>query len=196
MKNVSLWMAVVAVLALGGCNLTVGECWYKADGENGAGSGAGAGDGNIIPSGAGGYGETPPKEPQGVGPKPPVCNEIGSYSSSLFKFKVDVADDGKGVAGGWQVASSTVQFVDGRPEPPTAWTCDLVIGMPIRSQVYKTISAEYAAEMTAEVVTFTSSDVMHRKPMWLKSLYCIKLAEAMEKMFREGYGLGATVTGQ
>ncbi len=196
MKNGAPWIAILAVVGLCACNMTVGECWLKSDGENGEGAGAGPVDGPIIPSGVGGYGDAPQQRPQGVGPKPPACNEIGSYSASLFKFKVDVADDGKDASGGWQVASATVKFVDGRQEPYAEWTCSLTVHMPIRSEFFKTISPEVAAEMTADVLTDASSLTMHSRSSWIQALFCIKLRENMLLMFKKKYdGLGARVTG-
>ncbi|MEO7330656.1 MAG: hypothetical protein ABI193_18925 [Minicystis sp.] len=195
MKNWALWIAIIAVVGLCACNITVGECWYKSDGENGASSGTNPVDGPLLPSGGGGYGDTPPAQPQGVGPQPPICNEMGSYSASLFKFATQVADDGKGRGGGWQIASATVKFVDGRQDPPAAWTCNLGVGVVIRSEYYKTISPEYAAEATAEVLTDASSLTMHTKDAWIAALFCSKLKDKMNAVFGEQYpSLGARVT--
>jgi hypothetical protein len=55
-----LWVAGIAVLGSAACNYTVGECWVRGQGGESEGVGSGA----IVPSGAGGLGDTPP-EPGG-----------------------------------------------------------------------------------------------------------------------------------
>jgi hypothetical protein len=115
----------------------------------------------------------------------------------LFKFVPTVADDGTGVAGGWQKAAATIGFADDRQDPIATWSCPLAVGMPIRAEMMGKISATKAADMTATVLTYASGAVMHSRPSWLPALFCIKLRESMQKMFKEGYpNLGATVADQ
>jgi hypothetical protein len=80
MRNLLL-IAAITLLWFTACNYTVGECWYRDQGSEAAGAGAGAG-GPILPpnptGGDKGFGDVPPREPQGAPnppPKPPACNE-------------------------------------------------------------------------------------------------------------------------
>lgn len=192
MKNLFRLLAVLVSL-LPACNYTEGQCWVDT-GDQGYG---GTPDGPILPTGAGGYGSVPP-EPQDLSDdtEPPECNAIGSYSPSLFKFTTTVQDDGEGEAGGYQEATApAVKFVDGRQAPPMSWSCRIFVGMPLRTQKHGKISASRAAEITADVLTTVSGPVMHSRASWLPASFCIRLEEAMLKMFK-GMGLGATVIAQ
>lgn len=187
------WILMVVLSCLTGCNYTVGQCWI--DDQGGVGSGGGGGP--VVPyGGAGGYGDAPDKEPQAE-TDPPECNLIGSYDASLFKFKTMVEDDGTGLAGGWQVATATVQFVDGRQDPPAGWSCSITVGMAIRSETRGKISTAQAATMTAEVLTDMASYTMHSRDAWVGASFCKQLAMNMEKYFKKRYsGTGATVSAQ
>lgn len=188
------WFLVAAVPCLAACNQTVGQCWIDEEGNTG-GPGQGAGGGPVVPyGGAGGLGDDV-KPQDAAGPQdPPECNSIGSYSASDFKFKTTQQDDPNSPAGGWQEATSTLKFVDGRQDPPAAWTCTLNIGMPLRTVKLGTISAEWAAETTADVATATSSPVMHSKDSWTAAAFCKTLKDTMNTVFGKGYeGLGARV---
>lgn len=107
---------------------------------------------------------TPDLQPSQVG--------IGGFSASLFKFKVINKDDPSDVAGGWQEADSTLKFADGRQEPVAAWTCTVTVAMPLRTVAKGAISAEKAAEMSADVATAASSAVMHDKSSWIPADFC------------------------
>jgi hypothetical protein len=76
-KNLLL-SAGIALLGITACNYTVGECWPVGQ-EGGSSEGVTAGGGVILPtgpSGAGGFGDQPPKEPQNArDPKQEIkCN--------------------------------------------------------------------------------------------------------------------------
>jgi hypothetical protein len=76
MRGLLLLIAAVT-LGFAACNYTDGECWYYGEGSENAG--VGPGGGVIIPTGptgVGGYGEAPPKQPQDAANPPPVCNIV------------------------------------------------------------------------------------------------------------------------
>ena len=51
--------------------------------------------------------------------------------------------------------------------------------------------------MASSILTFASGEVMHSRPAWLPALFCIKLRDKMQELFREAYpDLGATVADQ
>jgi hypothetical protein len=197
MKHHYPWIAAVALACLSGCNYSVGECWIKGEGSAGAGSGSSTGSGNPVPPGGGDNGAEPPKRPQDVPPgstPEPICNAIGSYDASLFRFKTIVADDGNDKGGGYQAASANVKFVDGRQDLPVGWSCAVTVQMPLRTKAYGKISPDDAAEMTADVLTLASSVTMHSRSSWIPSLFCIKLAENMIPIFEERYkGVGPRI---
>jgi hypothetical protein len=197
MKHHYPWIAAVALACLSGCNYSVGECWIKGEGSAGAGSGSSTGSGNPVPPGGGDNGAEPPKQPQDVPPgstPEPICNAIGSYDASLFRFKTIVADDGTGEAGGYQVASANVKFVDGRQDLPVGWSCAVTVQMPLRTKLYGKISPDDAAEMTADVLTEASSVTMHSRESWIQALFCKQLAENMAPIFEKRYkGVGPRI---
>ncbi len=193
--KIRTWIPITLTLLLGACTYTDGQCWLRSD-ENG---GPGAGGGVIVPPhGGGDNGEVTPA-PQGAGDStPPDCVGIGTYSSSLFKFVTTVADDGEDAAGGYQEATaSSVKFVDGRQEPPAAWTCKVWVGMPIRTVKFGTISPEKAAEIAADVLTAAASPTMHNRDSWVPGLFCSQLGTGMVAAFGSLYkGLGGSAKAQ
>lgn len=119
---------------------------------------------------------------------------IGRFSSSIFKFVTTVKDDGKGEAGGWQQASAALNFVDTRFLASRAWSCRMTVGMPLRTLALGQISPESAAEMSADIATAASGDVMHRRPEWLTAEFCQALKDEMLSLFAEHHPyLGARV---
>lgn len=189
------WLLAVVLLGLGACNRTVGQCWIDEQGNTGV-PGPGAGGGPVVPyGGAGGLGDDfkRPLDAEDT-QDPPECNSIGSFSASDFKFKTTQEDDPSLPAGGWQEATATMKFVDGRQDPPSAWTCTLKIGMPLRTVKRGQVSAEWAAETTADVATASSSPVMHSKDSWTPAAFCKTMKDTMNTVFSKGYeGLGARV---
>ena len=182
----------IAMSLLNGCIHDGSECWDISEEAQGGGAG-----GPIVPGGAGGYGNVPPKPQNASGPTPPGCVEMGSYSSSLFKFSTTIADDGKDVGGGYQEATAnSIKFVDGRQDPPAAWTCKIWVGMPLRTEKLGKISAERAAEIAAGALTDASVFTMHNKPVWVPGAFCKQLAADMVQIFSKGYGVKGAATGQ
>jgi hypothetical protein len=118
-----------------------------------------------------------------------------AFSAAVFRFVTIVRDDGEGKAGGWQEASPKLKFSDWRhPFVPRFWACRITIGVPLRAEVYGTISPAQAAAVTAAIATDASSEVMHEREEWLPSEYCFALADRMQTMFRARYlRMGARV---
>lgn len=175
---------VMALSLLTACIHDGSECWDVSEEAQGGGAG-----GPIVPTGAGGYGNVPPKPQNASGPTPPGCVGIGSFSASLFKFTTTLADDGTDKGGGYQEATANnVKFVDGRQDPPAAWTCNIWVGMPLRTVGDGKISAGRAAEIAADVLTVTSSITMRNKPAWVPGAFCKQLGVDMSKSFQSLYG--------
>jgi len=66
--------------------------------------------------------------------------------------------------------------------------------MPLRAEVLGRISPDYAAEVTAEVATKASTQVMHRRTEWLTADFCIAFVKEMRYWFTEDHKhLGARV---
>jgi hypothetical protein len=128
------------------------------------------------------------------GPEP-IGEAQELFGSNAFPFVVDVPDDGKDPAGGWQKAATRLHFQhlhDG--VPVHKWSCPVVVGMPIRSQLEGRISPSRAAFMSAEIAT-DAANVL--KPEWdgPDALFCDKLLKTMQALFYTRYrGVGARVT--
>ena len=117
----------------------------------------------------------------------------GSLSASLFKFKQTQEDDGVGF--GWQEAQPTLKFVDGRQEPAAVWSCTINVGMPLRTVKMGKITADWAAETSAEIATAASSAVMHSKDSWTPAAFCKAFKDQMNAVFGKSFpNLGARVT--
>jgi hypothetical protein len=201
--------AAVILMWITACNYTVGECWPV--GQGGASSeGVTAGGGGIIiptgPSGAGGFGDQPPKQPlDAPDPKQEIkCNSdgdeedaeegspestssngpsglpIGSFSPSDFKFITIIPDDGKAEPGGWQEAKVTLKIkrLIGIMTYESFTCPQMTIGTPLRNKDQGKISAQMAAETSAEIATYVTG-VIDEVP---QGIFCVKLKEGMTKM--------------
>lgn len=183
---------VILSSLLGACTYTDGQCWLRSEDPGGPGVGGG-----VVGPPVGGFGDDVSATPQDTsGGVPPDCqSNITGFSTSLFKFVTTVADDGEGKAGGYQEASTTLAFIDGRQDPTETWTCNVWIKMPLRTEKLGTISAAKAAEIASDVTTFSSSAVMHSRPSWQPTLFCAKFQDTMNEVFKSSYaGLGAQAT--
>jgi hypothetical protein len=67
-----LWALAIAILLLTACNYDEGQCWLRSE-DDGQGGVAG---GPIVPTGAGGFGDVPPKPQDATDPPPPDCNIV------------------------------------------------------------------------------------------------------------------------
>jgi hypothetical protein len=75
MRN-RLLVAAIILMGITACNYTVGECWPRGEGGGTGSESVAAGGGIIIPTGVGGFGDAPPKQPQdATDPKQEIkCN--------------------------------------------------------------------------------------------------------------------------
>jgi hypothetical protein len=107
-----------------------------------------------------------------------------------FHFTVQVRDDGRGSAGGWQVASADLKFkeISLTLLYVYEWHCPVIVGMPIRNEKQGRISARYAALVTGEVTDEATEEVMNtRRGNWRNygQEYCEALMSLMNAKFRE-----------
>jgi hypothetical protein len=125
----------------------------------------------------------------------PTQKAESAFDASLFKFRVWVNDDGKGLGGGTQRASTVLEFVDTRSSwrNPDKWDCRITISMPIRHRTFGVISPERAAEISAAAAVAASTKVMHERPKWIAALFCPKFADQIMKELNS-VNLGARVT--
>jgi hypothetical protein len=187
----SIAFLLLAMLVIGCTWVDADECWVNTSG--------GFGGGGMIPIGAGVGATTsggdfispPPGGPLDYGGKPNPCvapqnsaaeemqNRVGQFAAAAFTFKVTLADDGKDKAGGWQEASTQLEFSDARDRVLKVWTCSVVVGMPIRSEKGGTVSSDYAAKATAGAANLASDVVITRREEWLPSDFCAQFGVAL-----------------
>lgn len=130
------------------------------------------------------------KEPASAAPHPTgaiTLNTGGAFSPSLFHFVTTVPDKGTGKAGGWQVASARLNFVDTRYLVAQYWACWVEVGMPLRTERDGKISPADAALITADVATAAAPLVMQLQAEWMPVTFCQKYGEEMRRLFRERY---------
>jgi hypothetical protein len=104
---------------------------------------------------------------------------MGTFAPSIFKFVTTLADDGTGTAGGWQVANVTLAFDRWTGLLPEAWTCDVAIGFPLRTQAYGLISPDYAAAVSTDVANQATSYLMHNPNELTPGAFCASLPGQM-----------------
>ncbi|MDI1451247.1 hypothetical protein [Polyangium sp. 6x1] len=117
---------------------------------------------------------------------------VGGFSPALFQFFTTVPDDGRDPAGGWQAAATVLNFVDGRHFFPQVWSCQVFVEVPIRHSMVGVITPQHAALRTAAAATNASRVVMHRRPQWVRALFCMEFATELQTQL----GLGAKVRAQ
>lgn len=111
-----------------------------------------------------------------------LVNRVGNFAASTFKFKATVADDKEGKAGGWQEATTQLEFSDARNGALHTWTCSVKVGMPIRSEKGGTVSPDDAAEATAGSANSASDRVMTRRDEWLLADFCAQFGVELERL--------------
>jgi hypothetical protein len=207
-----VWISAVALSLLTGCNYDEGECWPRSedDGQVGGGGGpivpGGGGYGDAPEPKPQGADPSPPgcnkPETQQCGSADSLsgqgaftycngtCKEkcskvgIGAFSTSQFPFKTVIEDDGTDVAGGWQSATATLEFVRWTGLFPEHWTCPAItVGMPLRTAAHGKVSASIAATLTAAVATQAGANVMDIKPELPQGIFCSKFKEEMKTLF-------------
>jgi hypothetical protein len=132
-----------------------------------------------------------------TGAMPPVRKgpPIGGFSESLFKFAATGKDDGAGQRTDWQEASATLTFSDPSAKPSGSWTCDVVVGMPLRTEKWGEIAPDYAAYAAATAATSAASAVMARKADGSTEDFCKQWRDEMQGALDSIQGLGAKVNG-
>jgi hypothetical protein len=108
---------------------------------------------------------------------------MGAFSSSIFKFVTTIPLGTRGEPGGWQVASVTLKFDRWVGILPETWTCSITIGMPLETTVNGTITAAYAASISADVATTATSYLMHDPSDPPPGIFCSRLPDAMNSVF-------------
>ena len=108
--------------------------------------------------------------------------------ASVFKFVVELPDDGKDGGGGWQVAKAVVPIHDTRKMDPIGmWSCLVQVGMPLRTTEEGKISANKAAKVSAEVAEIAWANVMPRRPPgeWTSGTFCPLYLKEMRTVFKK-----------
>jgi hypothetical protein len=128
-----------------------------------------------------------------AGQCPSLSGGINGFSASVFNFVTIVADDGMGVAGGWQQSTATLSFYRWTTTIlPESWTCTVTVGMPVRTVVYGVVSAKRAANITAGIATTSSFAVTSGTPNLPPGIFCATFKNEMASEFGAQYkGLGA-----
>lgn len=110
---------------------------------------------------------------------------VNGFSPSVFKFSTTLPDTGEGEAGGWQVASGTLNFFRWTGWLPESWTCTVTVGMALRTVAHGKVSAETAATVTASVASQASFNAMKIKPELPPGIFCATLKEEMRTLFKQ-----------
>lgn len=149
---------------------------------------------------ASGRAEGLPDRPEGNDPGAVPLGTAGTeaYSPSIFQFATTIPDPGTGEVGGWQMATTRLNFVDARRLlVPKTWSCVVEVGMPLRTMHDGRISARYAAQITADIATEASPLVMQRRSQWLVADFCSEYGKEVLSIFRRRYpSLGVRAKGQ
>jgi hypothetical protein len=124
---------------------------------------------------------------------------VALVPSSVFKFVVELPDDGTDSGGGWQVAKAVVPIHDSRKMNPMGmWSCNVKVGMPLRTTKDGQISAKKAAQISADVAEIAWANVLPRRPPgeWTSGTFCNCYWQEMQRIFKkEKYTtVGATVS--
>ncbi len=125
---------------------------------------------------------------------PPTMG-MGLFDPSAFVFVTIVADDGEGLAGGWQQSIATLRFV---PEDGASWTCTETVGMPLRAEAFGKISPTDAATLTAAFANQAWRKVRKESQDLPSGIFCSTFTAEMVALFKAPMykPLGARVTGR
>jgi hypothetical protein len=118
---------------------------------------------------------------------------MGTFSPTIFKFFTINAAKGK--VGGWQEATTELEFHRWTGLWPEKWQCQVTIGMPLKTSEAGAISPDFAATISAGVANGATSLMMNDMPDLQPGIFCTKLPGIMLTMFQIQYPyLGARVT--
>jgi hypothetical protein len=113
---------------------------------------------------------------------------VALVPTSVFKFIVELPDDGKDGGGGWQVAKAVVPIHDTRKMNPIGlWSCNVQVGMPLRTREDSKISASKAAKVSADVAELAWKTVLPRRPPgeWTSGTFCPLYRKEMRIEFKK-----------
>ena len=186
-------VSLLVMLVIGCTTVDPDECWPNTSGDFGDGPipiGAGVGattSGDFI---------SPPRGPLAAGgtPNPCVappqgtCDAVtcGNFSPSLFKFVTIIPDDGTDKGGGWQQAAVNLKYVRLIP-PEGSWACMFTVGMPLRTEADGVISPDYAASITAEVISDAWASVRRSNPDAPGGVFCVAFKSETTALFPKRY---------
>ncbi len=222
------WIGVFSLLSLAACNLSIGDCYPVGQGPGNPGTGEGdggsSGASGDAPTECNSSGSDSPVQSAPAEGAPSACAGLsgwpvdgttydycdsacvaqcgvplmGTFAAPIFKFVTTIADNGKGKAGGWQVANVTLEFDRWTGLLPEEWSCKVAIGFPLRTVAYGVISPAYAAVVSADVANIATSYLMHNPNEITPSIFCNMLPGTMSTVVgTPAYaGLGGRVTMQ
>jgi hypothetical protein len=117
-----------------------------------------------------------------------MSGNISYFRPSNFNFVTIVADDGKDAGGGWQEAKTALAFAHNLFE---IVTCQVRVGMPLRTKLLGPISSSIAATHSATAANTAAAKVW---PTDLPAgIFCVTFKDEFKKQLESINGLGATL---
>lgn len=200
-RNAVLWVAA-GILSFTACNYTDGPGGGPiVPGREGYGDASPPSATDLRASNSGSCSDGPATVTAGTyaycsgqcGSKCPAGG-VNGFSPSVFKFTTTIPDDGTDKGGGWQEATGTLNFYRFTSWRPEEWNCTFTVGMPLRTALAGTISATYAATVTADVATKSAANTAKLKPDLPSGIFCYTMKVEMRSIFANFYVfLGASV---
>jgi len=127
----------------------------------------------------------------------PAAGQVAGppYPDSTFKFATTVKDDKKDEGGGWQEARAKLLFTRSGEACTPTFTCNVTVGMPLRTRSRGTIAPDWAAKVTALATTLAVSKVGTPGPTTQQAVYCREVKDEMDKLFKneENRDLGVVI---
>ena len=117
-----------------------------------------------------------------------------TFSERAFPFSTKRQDGGEGGAIGWQEASATLTFSEVGDKARAPWTCNVVVGMPLRTEKWGDITPDYAAFAASSTATDSATSVQ-QKGGASPSEFCKLWRDEMQALLNGIEGLGAKVSG-
>ncbi|WP_437657804.1 hypothetical protein [Sorangium sp. So ce1182] len=119
-----------------------------------------------------------------------------NFEPSDFLFVTTVQDDGRGKAGGYQVAKANLKFtytvVQRGARSTTEWYCPLTIQMPLRTEFMGKIDPIRAATLSEEITEDVANRMDYNLP---PGIFCHRFRLDVDATFKVRYPLlGASVS--
>lgn len=123
----------------------------------------------------------------------PGAITVANFSPADFPFVTTVKDNGKGEAGGWQVAKANLEFEHiVIPLKAVIWYCPITIQMPLRTELMGKVDATRAAMFSVEITEAAARGMDFSLP---QGIFCKQFASNVTAAFKSKYpGLGAGAT--